>query len=1085
MLLLHYFKRCISLLPFYILALFSGCQPNISAEVKEDFSQIPDQIDFNFHIKPILSDRCFACHGPDENNQKAGLRLDIPEEAFAELSETEGKFAIFPGKISKSEVYRRIFSEDPEQLMPPPESHLSLTEREKAMITRWIEQGAEYKPHWSFVSPVKPKVPKPKLKAWVNNDVDAFILDKIEEKSWEPNEEADKFTLIRRLSLDLTGLPPTPEEVVAFTKDESENAYNKLVERLLASSHYGEHMAVDWLDLARYADSHGYQDDGLRNVWPWRDWVIKAFNQNVPYDSFLIWQLAGDLLPHPTKDQLLATAFNRHHMQSQEGGIVEEEYRAQNVHDRVKTVTKAFMGLTVECAQCHDHKYDPISQKEYYQLYSFFNQVEEYGQIPYVGTPSPSMVLTDERVDSILSRIQEKIDQHEPKLDYQSELYSSDFNAWIQEASVDEISDEGLLAHFPFEKKSGKSYNNSVQKNYKAVVGLANSDTPPQSINAKKGKGLEFVGESFIELTDSLGWFERNEAFSISLWLNILNEEAEGPIFSRSGGLMNGNRGYDCFLQEDHTLKVSMNQVWPDNSIEIETLNPLIINEWNLLTITYDGSSKAKGLSIFINDEKVKSRVLHDNLYQSIKFAKGYNNWGAAPFRLGRLAEKSIEGIAVDELKLYNRDLSAIEVIRLSGNTDKLKHIFDRSTVEDDLKQEVLLREYFVKTKASRYEFWADSISLFRGKINSIVTQLPSVMVTKDRVIPRPTFILDRGEYDAPTKVVFPGTPSRIKPFLNEERPDRLGLAKWLLAPDHPLTSRVTVNRIWQKFFGKGIVKTSDDFGNQGNLPTHPELLDYLAIYFMEHQWNVKDLIRLIVHSSTYKQSSIVEESIYMKDPDNELYARGSSFRLSAEMVRDHALASSGLLNDTIGGPSVKPYQPPGLWKELATRNATVYEQDHGDDLYRRSMYTIWKRTSPPPMMINFDAATRNFCEVRRQKTSTPLQALVLLNDPQFIEACRVLAARVIEESPYQLEDWVERLFLYLTARFPNENEMFIATSLFQEELSYLQKDPLEVEELLCIGESINAHSSTGPVLGALTMVTNMIMNTDAFVIKR
>jgi len=1111
---------------FISLAVWTSCSHvEKPAELVALDAKLPEKVDYNLHIKPILSDRCFACHGPDKAKQQAGLRLDTPEGAYEALTESK-KTAIVPGDLAESEVYHRIISSDPDYRMPTPESNLTLSSEEKALIVRWIEQGAEYKPHWSLIVPQKADPPTVKNERWVHNEIDQFVLKKLEEKGLKPAPEADKATLLRRVSLDLTGLPPTPEEVDAFLVDNTPNAYEKVVNRLLFSPHYGERQAIEWLDVARYADTHGYQDDGLRTMWPYRDWVIKAYNQNLPFDKFVLWQLAGDMLPRPTKDMLIATAFNRNHQQSQEGGIVPQEYEAEYVADRVNTFGKAMMGMTVECARCHDHKYDPISAKDYYSLAAFFAQNNEYGNIPYNGEPAPHITLATPETEAKLKAIQ----AHIAALD---KAQSADvrgaaqqrFQTWLAKASADPAkalppADQDLLIHVPFDatkdvtadKPTGKQpqrlrrlFQNSVNDTLPLET-HGDLDNPVPFVKGPRGQGVRLVGESYLELKGMSGWndksksnppawFERNQPFSVSIWVNVLDNKLAGPLFNRNMGPFNGYRGYWCERLPDGRLAFRFSYVWPDDAIDVETLDKLPLNRWSHLAVAYDGSGRASGLKLFINGQPARTRIVTDNLTQSTVWGKKKTYWGAGAinFAIGQQHDHNYKGFAVDELRIHGRKLTSLEVQALFSNQNTLLSAL--RTRQPSPAQQAALLDYFL----TNVDPVAQERRLMREQLLGQTTQLMNdqidVMVMHERRYPRPTYLLKRGAYDAPGESVRPDTPDQFFKMPASYPKNRLGLAQWLLHPDNPLFSRVMVNRFWQQYFGQGLVKSSDDFGNQGNLPTHPELLDWLAVRFRESGWQVKALQKLIVMSATYRQSSVVDERKREADLDNSLLSRGPSYRLSAEQVRDNALAASGLLARRIGGPSVHPYQPAGIWEALATRNAINYVQNHGDSLYRRSMYTIWKRSSPPPMMLNFDAAERHTCTVKRQKTSTPLQALVTLNDPQFVEAARVLAQHTAKQmpnlnTPAEQQAFVNQLFKSIVSRPARPREVALMTQLYVEERADFKKHPKRASELLAVGEyplSSQAAESTSAKaeLAAWTVVASTLMNFDEAIIKR
>jgi len=743
--------------------------------------ELPEKIDYNFHIKPILSDNCYTCHGPDANKRKAGLRLDLETAAFEELKESPGQYAFVAKSPNKSKAYWHIETDDPNEIMPPIDSKLSLNSYEKRLIKKWIEQGAKFEKHWAYLPPQKKEVPRKEASDWVQNEVDGFILEKLQEKNIKPSERASKEKLLRRISLDLTGLPPQIDLTKELLALPSEEIITKAIDRFMSTPAYGERMTQSWLDVARYADSHGYQDDSYRTMWPWRDWVIHAFNKNLPYDKFLTWQLAGDLLPDATKEQILATAFNRNHPITQEGGVIQEEYRTNYVLDRTNTLGKGILGLTLECARCHDHKYDAISQENYFEFFSFFNNVNEKGL----------------------------------------------------------------------------------------------------QMDAVQAKNQKFFADPpFITLTT-----------------------------------------------------------------------------------------------------------------------------------------KEVDGVL-------------------------------------------------------------DFVNLDKGEqIN--------VMVMNDSA-PRTAFLLNRGEYDQPTDSVLPNTPAFIYPFSVELPKNRLGLAKWVVDKNNPLTARVFVNRTWAMLFGRGLVETAEDFGVQGSLPTHPELLDWLAVDFMEHDWDIKYLLKKIMLSATYQQKSELRADLKKSDPENRLLARAPRFRMSGEMIRDYILASSGLLNKEVGGPSVKPYQPSGLWEETnAGENRgvlTKYIQDNGEDLYRRSLYTFWKRTLPPPSMTIFDAPNRDFCEVRRQKTNTPLQALALQNDIQVLEAARVLAQRTVAEKAGD-PDIIEHIFRKILIRSPRKEELLTLNDYYHEAVELYGNSLDDAKKLVSIGEHEQLEVDPSKT-AALMLTAQVIYNLDETITK-
>ncbi|QMW02763.1 DUF1553 domain-containing protein [Spirosoma foliorum] len=1132
----------------------TACHSSVEkpAEIVAVEASLPEKVDYNLHVKPILSDRCFACHGPDKAKQQAGLRLDTPEGAYEALAKS-GHTAIVPGNLAKSELVNRIISTDPDVMMPTPKSNLTLTTEEKAILIRWVEQGAEYKEHWSLIAPTLPEIPKVKDEKWVKNDIDRFVLVKQEAKGLSHAPEADKTTLLRRVSLDLTGLPPTPAEVDAFLADKSPNAYEKVVNRLLRSPHYGERQAVEWLDVARYADTDGYQDDGLRTIWPYRDWVIRAYNHNLSFDRFITWQLAGDLLPNlkastDWKEKLIATAFNRNHQQSQEGGIVDEEYRVEYVADRTNTFGKAMLGLTVECARCHDHKYDPISQKDYYSLFAFFNSNNERGQIPYNGEAAPTITLTKPETDAKLKFIREQLTPLEQKLNPNRPDYQQRFGQWLAKTHSISTIDSGLLAHYTFdeadrtdisafvkaqnekrklEDAQKKKEEEARAKLKKPEVNVAEKKEPPKrktkeelwkdprnafansvndtlparlggdpdkvaySVPGRFGKARYLGGDSYIELPNKFGAFEQNEPFTISSWFNLAKPGMALTLLGRTTGPMDGQRGYQLDLLADGRLKLAFSHVWPANAIDIETIDKVPVHQWFQVAFAYDGTGQAKGITVYINGRPVRTNVIADNLIHSMVYGRNLTHWAQHNFYVGRMHDNFYKDFAVDELRIYKRCLTPLEMPALAGQPDALGIALKTPVTNRTPAQRTGLYTYYVTNHDPVYRADYAKAMKLRGEQLMLYTNSDQLMIMQERSVPRETHLLKRGAYDAPAEVVTPAVLHSLNPMDDETPKNRLGLAKWLLSDKNPLFSRVMVNRMWQQYFGQGLAKNSDDFGNQGALPSHPELLDYLAVKFRGEEgtpdaWNAKAMHKLIVMSATYRQASAVPEKARETDPENMFLTRGPSYRMSAEQVRDNALMASGLLTQRIGGPSVLPYQPSGIWEALATRNAVKYEQDHGDSLYRRSMYTIWKRSSPAPMMLNFDAAERHTCIVKRQKTSTPLQALVTLNDPQFVEAARVLAQREGGKGAWkQGKQTINEIFKSVISRPARPEELALMEQLYADELADFKQNPKRATELLSVGE-YPVDQKLNPVeLAAWTVVTSTIMNFDEAIIKR
>ncbi|GAB2792251.1 DUF1553 domain-containing protein [Rhabdobacter roseus] len=1068
--------RCVFLL--WLVLAFAACRPELSDEVAAAYEELPEALDFNQHVKPILSDRCYACHGPDKAKQQADLRLDLSEFAYAELPKSPGKRAIVPGSLRRSEVFHRICSTDPDYVMPTPESHLTLTPHEKAVLIKWIEDGAEYKDHWAFIKPEKPKVPTPKRKDWARNPIDAFVLKRLEAERLEPSPEADRETLLRRLSLDLTGLPPTPREIRTFVNDPAPNAYEKQVDRLLASPHYGEKMAVDWLDLARFADSHGYTVDRLRDMSPYRDWVISAFNQNLPYDTFITWQLAGDLLPNPTRAQRIATAFNRNHPQNMEGGIVPEEFRVEYVADRTNTFGSAFMALTMGCARCHDHKYDPISQKEYYQLYSYFNNVKEAGQISWDDAmPAPTLLLTDTRQERVLGDLRQKVLAQEKAVAQTTSSEQVPFEQWLRQGTYRSLSarpyPDNLVAHFPL-----------TESNLKNRVGtelgfMKQNDSPPEAAlwaEGRAGKALLLNGDAWLDL-GQIGNYERHEPFSVGLWVNLPQALKEGVIFHKGVGEAIYNfRGYHLMLRNNR-LELMMAHSAPYNAITRISKTDVPRDTWIQLTVTYDGSSSARGYRLYLNGRELPTVVDQDKLNKGIA-ETGKNNPGLAVGAWWR--GKGIPGARVNDVLVFDRNLSPLEV-GLLHNPATWRQVLSKVPEQLSEADKKALKNYYLSTVSAPRKAALRALQEARKTLNDSLEKVPELMVMEEMPRRRPAYLLERGQYDARGEEVFPEVPGRILPMPNHLPRTRLGLAQWLTDPAHPLTARVAVNRYWQNYFERGLVKTSEDFGNQGELPSHPELLDWLAVTFRESGWDVKALQKLLVMSATYRQSSRFTEKLKQLDPENVLLARGPARRLTAEMIRDNVLAASGLLNKKIGGPSVKPYQPEGLWR---INNAT-YVQDTGSNLYRRSLYTVWKRSVPHPTQGTFDAPDRSECTSRRQKTNTPLQALVTLNDPTFVEAAKVLGQEMARTN--DLKRGVESTFLKLTGRRPAPAELRLLLDLYQQEYRKFRQSTHKTTGWLQAGNYPVPPDQADqyPHIAACAVVASTILNADATLTKR
>ncbi|NND07182.1 MAG: DUF1553 domain-containing protein [Saprospiraceae bacterium] len=1041
-------------------------------------SQIPDEIDFNFHVRPILSDKCFACHGPDENARESSLRLDEEAYAFAPLDSQEQSFAIVPRDVRRSGLVDRIESNDPDFVMPPPDSKLALKAHEIEILKKWIAQGAAWKTHWAFNQP-QPAGSGTDLHTSAST-IDAIVSRRLAGEGLKMSPQASKEKLIRRLSFDLRGLPPSLEEIEDYVNNPDESAYERLVDTFLGQSSFGERMAMDWLDLARYADSHGYQDDIERSMWPWREWVIRAFNRNMPYDQFVTWQLAGDLLPNPSYEQKLATGFNRNHKITQEVGVIDEEYRVTYVLDRTNTFSTAFLGMTVECAQCHDHKFDPISQEEYYQLFGFFNQVPEKGRVDYgVEVAQPALPLPQSKIDSLRSYVAGLVDDQRQQIEAYAKkkwITKIESAAGSGKSEVNGFIPKGLLSwHALDHQVDHNTYPNTVGQH--PAVGV----NGPVLVPGKYGSGIECMGLNYAH-TQSPKSFDLNQPFSISLWIKSLDGGIRGTAFSAFHP--RNNTTFKIQVRSVKVLDISFSDERSKQKLILRTKETIPADQWVHVVVTHDGSLRGRGVNIYVNRQPKAVYIISDDLKRRLpkpqllflgtKYAikdprdslSGHGE-NADPLRAGQL----------DELMIFSRALTKKDILAL-GAYDPIQSIrakIDKSTTDhrrlfynDLLHEDVLFREYTNRLREYKIK---------EGRTEEII--IKPTMIMQDMDTMRNTYILDRGQYDAPTREVAIGTPKAIKDFPSEYPQNRLGLAQWLFANDHPLTARVAVNRYWQMIFGRGLVATPGDFGSQGALPSHPDLLDHLAVAFMASGWDLKSLIKQMVMSVTYRQTTKITKVLKQKDPENILLGRGPQKRLSAEMVRDHALAISGLISDQIGGPSVKPYQPDGLWLEVASGNQSLrkYIQDHGMDLYRRSLYTFWKRTIPPPSMMIFDAPSREQCTIRRRSTSTPMQALVMLNDPQFTEAAKLLAQRMMLEGGKMVESRISFAFKLATSRTPTDKELQILVNLFEaEELSYAS-DQEATADLLSIGEYPLSKDMQRATTAAYVIVAHTILN--------
>ena len=1064
-----------------ILIFLIGCEPSVPAHLEVAYQDLPEKIDFNIHIRPILSDRCWSCHGQDEATRKAGLRLDQETAAFAPLTESSG-FPLVKGSLKNSEVFHRIISDDPEYQMPTPESHLTLNDTEKATIIKWIEQGADWKEHWSFIVPEKTKVPNIQENGWVqHNEIDQFIQAKLASRNLSPSVEADKERLLRRVYMDLTGLPPSIPEIDDFLGDNSPNAFEKVVDRLLQTDAYAERMTMEWMDLSRYADSHGMHADGARLMWPWRDWVIESFKKNMPYDEFVTLQLAGDLMPNATKEQKLATAFHRNHAMTAEGGAVDEEFRLEYVFDRSNTTATAFLGLTMDCARCHDHKFDPFSQDEFYQMAAFFNNVKELGMTGDDGNYGPMLPLPDADTETKLAEINESIKAKESELLLTEKELREQGTFINQLISTRNKRPKGLIGYFPFDKM--RDYINRGNRPAKYFDGnkKCTSVGSPKLVKGKKGQAVTFpAGYDEVYLSD-MGLFEMTESFTVGAWIYTTEDDKEKTqvIVGNAGEKNNFWRGWDFYLDESNKVAARLIHSLPHNYIHNRSQKSIPLNRWTHVAFTYDGSAKAKGIQLYINGVNAVGEVVFDNLYKNIHPVKvGNHELNNTPLRVGKsyrnyTGESGFFKGKVDELMIFERAITPLEIQWIAD-------------VEEPKEEGELFETYKIAQQRPIKKIKLD-LQRLRTKKLELMEPVMEVMVMEETPEVRPMHVLNRGVYDQPKHTVEMATPTNVLAFPSDLPKNRLGLSKWLFSKENPLTARVAVNRYWQLIFGRGLVDTPQDFGNQGALPSHPELLDFLAVNFQKNEWNLKGLIKRMVLSHTYRQSSIATPEIMEIDPTNKWLSRSTSYRLSAEMIRDNALAASGLLTKKVGGKSVKPYQPEGLWIDLGNFSHELlhYKEDEGSDLYRRSLYTFIRRTSPPPFMTTFDVSTREKCMVQREQTNTPLQALILLNDPQFVEAARVLAVRMQKEGGAEIAEQITYAFRAATGRKPQTQEIALLSDLFEKEKVRFQQAPKAAKEVLKVGKFPLDKTVNRTTTAALAVVVNTILNHDEAYMRR
>lgn len=1011
------------------------------------------KVSFNDEVMPILSDKCFHCHGPDAENQKSDFRLDTEKHAKQALK--DGGYGVVAGSLEKSIVHERIHATG-EDMMPPADSNRSLSEEEKSIIDAWIVQGAEYTEHWAYL-PVPKDIAVPEKTLWSRNEIDQFVSAKFAAHGLKPAEEISKEKWLRRVTFDLTGLPPTIAELDAFLADKSEDAYEKVVDQLFVTDAYAERMTNEWMDVARYADSYGFQTDAARFVWPWRDWVIGSFRKNQSYSEFITWQLAGDLLPNATRDQIQATTFNRLHSQKVEGGSVPEEFRIEYISDRLHTFGTAFLGLTMECCRCHDHKYDPLPMKSYYEMSAFFANIDEAGLYSFFdksSPPPPVLPLTTAAQEKDIAAKDEALKKAEGNLTATRKSEQQAFEAWLADRPAHHTP-KGILAHLTFDSPAESKPPN------KAV---------PSGVN---GAAVQLTGDHALPVK-GVPTLNREVPVSFSFWIKPTSTHDRAVVFHQSRAWTDSaSKGYELLI-EDGKLSAAWIHFWPGNALRVKTTDPLPVNKWTHVAITYDGYSRAAGLKFYINGSAAPTEVVRD------KLTKGITGRGAGKnLTIGqRFRDKGFKNGQLDDFMVFSREISPLEAKQLCDKTslDALIAKTPASLTEPEKKQ---LFDYYLQNHSFAFETALKELQTARAARFGAYDKVTEIMVMKEMPQPKKTYLLNRGMYDARGMEVKAGTPDVLPPFPENLKKDRLGLAKWLLSDDHPLTARVTVNRYWQMVFSRGIVATPEDFGSQGDRPTHAELLDWLSRDFMDSGWDVRKLLKRMVLSATYRQSTVTTLEMREKDPKNLYLSRGNASRLSAEMIRDQALATSGLLDKKVGGASVKPYEVAYGLKPM--------KPDMKTGLYRRSLYTWWQITSPAPVMTTFNASKRAVCRVSRDVTASPLQALVLLNGPEFVETHRVLGVKLLTQfpKPEQEAKMVETLFRTLTSRMPDSSEKKIFLKLYRDQLAYFQKNPAQANALLNVGATPKSNQIDDAHQAAATILVNTIFNLDECLLKR
>lgn len=1038
-----------------ILALGMWALLGISAQAEE-------RLQYNRDVRPILFDACITCHGPDSASRQADLRLDQSKVAV-EMG------AIKPGDPSGSEMIRRILSEDDSEQMPPPESKKSLTDAQKQTLIRWIKEGAEYQPHWSLITPVRPSVPQIRDKAWARNPIDYFVAARLEEAGLTPAPEADRRTLARRLSLDLIGLPPSPEMIEAFVKDPSADAYEQLVDKLLASTHWGEHRGRYWLDAARYADTHGIHFDNYREMWSYRDWVIKALNANMPFDQFTVENLAGDLLPNATLDQQIGSGFNRCNITTNEGGVIPEEYAVLYTRDRVETTSQVWLGLTTGCAVCHDHKFDPLTQREFYEMAAFFNNTSQNPMDGNIKDTPPVITVPLDEDKERWTLLEKEIPAAKKSVEDRRATARPEFDAWLATTKPSDVAAELTPADLELAVPLNDG-GETVKYEVRGKIAEVNRNPTLEWRPGRISEHAAYLNQgSILEIPD-VGDFDSDQPYTVAVWVKLPANDSSGAIIGHMNDGQASFRGWDLWVEGRRIGGHLINQ-WPENAIKVVTRDQLPADQWVHVALVYDGSRKAAGLQVFVNGQPQPTNATADSLTATTK--------SKIPLKIGqRHTGSPISGVSLQDMRLYARRLSEGEVVSL-GNAALASIVATPAEKRTPADVDALYAWWFTSVDETARNLIKNSESLGREQAE-ISSRGTKAHVMQEKPEAPTAFVLNRGEYDQRKDQVTPGTPAMLPPFPSDLPRNRLGFAKWLLRPEHPLTARVTVNRFWGELFGTGLVKTAGDFGVSGELPSHPELLDWLAVEFRESGWDKKKFFKLLVTSATYRQSAVTTPEKLEKDPENRLLSRGPRFRMDAEMVRDYALAASGLLSEKIGGSSVRPYQPPGVWEAVAMigSNTRDYKQDSGESLYRRSLYTFWKRAAPPASMDVFNAPTREKCVSIRERTNTPLQALVTMNDPQFVEAARKMAEGAIKansDAPARIDYMAERLL----SRSLQPEELAIVEASRKKFEAYYASQAEQAAKLISVGDSKSGAAIPPAELAEWTMVANQLMNLD------